>query len=493
MLAASTIHISSAARQWAVKELARRAGITQAVFQSWKIEVSLTCTTVYLQPGTSKRIEFRSSFSPSFSNEVLGPGSDIIHAQWMRPPGQPIQSLIPDFIVPYFESREQGAHPLFREKSSEDIECFADLPALTVLMLARAEEVTPSRVDVHGRFCAEDSIAFRNGFLDRPIVDEWGLALAEAIQQLVPQWRPKPRRLCAKISHDIDEAGRLPQLWPTTPSSRAFWQPRSLWMLLPFDVRYAIRSTLRKSGTVAGVGQLGKPFSLRQTSCLDLISRAVEPAVKRGLDTAVYWKASRLGPYDSGYDPRNAYVRNTIRSLQQLDVENGVHPGYATYRCAEELQREVDVVRSVLGEDHIGGRQHYLRWCPETWIDWERAGLAYDSTLGYPEQVGFRAGTCIPYRPWLLSLDREANLLEIPLIVMDVTLLESLRLEEDQLLVSVQRLVEKCAATGGVFTLLFHNTTLRNESLMPLYNKILDILDSSSRFDWKSSLRDGWD
>ena len=76
---------------------------------------------------------------------------------------------------------------------------------------------------------------------------------------------------------------------------------------------------------------------------------------------------------------------------------------------------------------------------------------------------------------------------------MDVTLLESLKLKEEQLLVSVQRLIEKCAAIGGVFTLLFHNTTLRNESLMPLYNKILDKLDSSSRYDWKSSLRAGWD
>jgi hypothetical protein len=487
------IHISRAARQWAVKELARRAGITRSLFQSWRVDVSPSYTTIYLEPGTPKRIDFRSSFSTSFSHEILSPTSEIVHAQWMRPPGPHIQRLIPDFIVPYFENRDAGVHPLFKDKSQGQVECFADLPALTVLMLARAEEVKPSRVDVHGRFCAMDSIAFRKGFLDRPIVDEWGLAFAEAVQRLVPQWQLKPRRLCAKISHDIDEIGFAPQLWPTTRCSRAAWHPRTLWMSLPFDARYAIRATLRKVGPAATVGQLGKPFSFGQTSCLKLISRAVEPAVKRGLDTAVYWKASRLGPYDSGYDPRKAQVRETIRSLQQLDVENGVHPGYFTYRCGDKLQREVALVRSVLGDNHIGGRQHYLRWCPETWVDWETTGLAYDSTLGYPEQVGFRAGTCIPYRPWLLSLDREAKLLEIPLIVMDVTLLESLKLEEDQLLATVQRLIEKCGVIGGVFTLLFHNTTLRNESLIPLYNRLLDMLESSSRFDWKSSLRSGWD
>jgi hypothetical protein len=487
------IHISSAARHWAVKELARRAGVTQTLFQSWTIEVSPGYTTVYLTPEMSKFITFKHSFGPCVSRELLSSNSVSLHAQWMHLPGQAIRNLMPDLIVPYYERRENGTVPLFREMSPGQIECFADLPALTVVTLARAEEVQARRVDVHGRFCAEDSIAFRGGFLDRPIVDEWGLAFAQAIEQLIPQWQPKTRRLRAKISHDIDEVGLPPQLWPTTHSQGAGWHPRTLWMALPFDFRYPIQTTLKKLDPGAGVGELGKTFSFRQTSCLELIRRVVQPAVKRGLDTAVYWKASRLGPYDSGYDPRSTKIRETVRFLQDLDVENGVHPGYATYRCAEELQREVNLVRGVVGEDCLGGRQHYLRWCPETWVDWEKTGLAYDSTLGYAEQVGFRAGTCVPYRPWLLSLDREADLLEIPLIVMDVTLLESMELEEDELLLTVQRLIGKCAAIGGVFTLLFHSTTLRNESLTPLYNKMLDMLDLSSRFDWKSSLRNEWE
>lgn len=486
------IYISTAARRWAVKELARRAGITQTLFQTWRTEVSPCHTTVYLQPGTSKRIEFKNSFSPFYSDELLSAGSGTIHASWMHPPRQSLRGLMPDLIIPYCQNGENGRLPLFRERSSERIECFADLPALTVLTLARAEEVNPSRVDVHGRFRVEDSVAFQNGFLDRPIVDEWGLAFAEAVQQLLPQWRPKPRRLRAKVSHDIDEVGSFPKLWPRTRSSPLQWHPRTLWMALPFNIRYAVQTTLGNFDPAVCVGELGRTFSLQQTNCLRLVSRVVEPAVRRGLDTAVYWKASRLGPYDSGYDPRSAKVRDTVRSLQERDVENGVHPGYATYQCSEELQREVDLVRGVLGESHIGGRQHYLRWCPETWVDWEKAGLAYDSTLGYPEHVGFRAGTCIPYHPWLLGLDREAELLEIPLIVMDVTLIEAMELEEDGLLATVQQLIQKCAAAGGVFTLLFHNTTLRNESLMPTYIKLLDMLDSSSCFDWKSSLQNEW-
>src|SRR6478735_8247692 len=124
MLAAFTFHISNAARQWAVKELARRAGVTQTFYQSWKIEVSAGCTSLYLQSGTSKRIDFRHSSRPSFSSEVLDRGTDVIHARWMRPPRERIQSLIPDFIVPYSESRERDMHPLFRRRTLGRLRAF---------------------------------------------------------------------------------------------------------------------------------------------------------------------------------------------------------------------------------------------------------------------------------------------------------------------------------------------------------------------------------
>jgi len=51
------------------------------------------------------------------------------------------------------------------------------------------------------------SVAARDGFIHRPVVDEWGLAFAQAIKVLVPGWRPKRRRLRGKDKHDIDEVG----------------------------------------------------------------------------------------------------------------------------------------------------------------------------------------------------------------------------------------------------------------------------------------------
>jgi hypothetical protein len=153
------------------------------------------------------------------------------------------------------------------------------------------------------------------------------------------------------------------------------------------------------------------------------------------------------------------------------------------------LRREVSALREVLGDRPLGGRQHYLRWCPETWIHWETSGLSYDSTLGFADRIGFRAGTCIPYRPWLFQLNRPADLLEIPLLAMDATLLVYMKLGEEESVRQVHDLIRRCRAVGGVFTLVWHNNHILDPKCLSLYMRILSLLDSASPYDWQTEVR----
>jgi len=486
------VTISKAARYWAFKELARRAGVSHDFFKSWTVEISPGATIIHLQPGTTKQIVFKNLSDDKNGDDLASSAFRTVRARWMSDPEEPIKSAIPDLIVPFCERAENERHPLFWQATADRIECFADLPASTLFTLCRVEETQARHLDVHSRFSASMSVACRDGFLDHPVVDEWGLAFAQAIEALVPGWRPKPRRLCAKISHDIDEVGLPAGLWQIQRNGNGSPLARTGWMILPFDLRHAIKLSLEHRNPLRGAKQLLRTVAPGQPSCLELVRTVVRAAQEKGLDSAVYWKASRLGPFDSGYDPRHDRIHKMIQWLGEHSIENGVHPGYGTFGCPQELRAELQILRSVLGREPLGGRQHYLRWCPETWIDWENCGLAYDSTVAYADQVGFRAGTCVPYHPWLLSLDREARLLEIPLLVMDACLLESMRLRGDELLNAVSRLIHRCRVVGGVFTFLCHNTTLRDASFVREYEQILDMLIRSDRFDWQSSLTNEW-
>jgi hypothetical protein len=179
-----------------------------------------------------------------------------------------------------------------------------------------------------------------------------------------------------------------------------------------------------------------------------------------------------------------------ISWLHERGVETGVHPSYETFLSPDRLLQEVQVLREALGEKPLGGRQHFLRWCPDTWLHWESCALAYDSTVGYADQIGFRAGTCIPYRPWLFSLNREANLIEIPLTVMDKTLTHYMGMTAQGSLEAILRCVARCRSVGGVFTLLWHSSTLIDPLYEDLYRRLLDTLVGHERFDWEDASED---
>jgi len=175
-----------------------------------------------------------------------------------------------------------------------------------------------------------------------------------------------------------------------------------------------------------------------------------------------------------------------VNWLRENGAESGVHPGYNTFRSPEKLRREVMILRDVLGDQPLGGRQHYLRWCPETWIDWENCGLAYDSSVGYAETVGFKAGTCVPYRPWLFALNRQADLIEIPLLVMDRTLIDYMGLSKELAVQQVIKLAARCREVGGVLTILWHNNTFLEPAYRDVFLDLLAKFEGADTYEWQS-------
>jgi hypothetical protein len=112
-------------------------------------------------------------------------------------------------------------------------------------------------------------------------------------------------------------------------------------------------------------------------------------------------------------------------------------------------------------QERWGGRQHFLRWAnPDTWRNWEAAGLSYDSTLAFSEAVGFRTGTSRPYRVFDLRARRPLRLVERPFQVMDVTLLSSMALSLEAARAAVMDIAAQCRRYGGCLGILWHNNTL---------------------------------
>ena len=79
-----------------------------------------------------------------------------------------------------------------------------DILGLIYWMLARVEEIDRTDLDEHGRFPAKSSHAFKYGYLDRPIVDEWIDILTQVIRRQWPGIKIKKHEFKMHVSCDVD-------------------------------------------------------------------------------------------------------------------------------------------------------------------------------------------------------------------------------------------------------------------------------------------------
>jgi hypothetical protein len=451
------IYFSRPSRIYALRELSRRAGVASQDLKQWRIEFDSDTLIVKPLPGRLADIRF-----PLFTREQRQRNC-VVRKAWLYDPPTALAGLVPEFIVPFRRPNSISKEPLFIQKGDLRFECTEDLLGSMLLTLSRYEEIDYDNRDEHGRFPAGASIASQHGFLDRPVVDEYGLALEQILRILIPGWYPLRMPLRLKLSHDLDEVG------------------------MPFRLRSTIGHLLRRKAPSYAFRDIVSHFTSIEPGYLNLIRRICDLSTENGLQSTLYWKASSPSSFDSGYDISHPKIARLIEWAMGRGIEMGVHPGYNTYLAQEELEREVQRCRNAIKQYFVGGRQHYLRWSPETWLHWERCELAYDSSVGFADGLGFRAGTCIPYLPWLWAEDRPANLLEIPLVAMDVTLMEYMKLAPAEAVRAVRELIRRCAAVGGVFTLLWHNNSLLAPYGRP-YAPILSSLRGVENYDWKTDL-----
>jgi len=319
---------------------------------------------------------------------------------------------------------------------------YADIIAATLFCLTRWEETVATERDEHGRFPAKESVAFKQNFLDRPIIDEYGLILREWLKALLGKWEPKQQKFEVRISHDIDSMQHFASLWG---GIRTFGGD----ILKRNDISLA-RWTISEL--------LSQIFSQQNTSNMQRVYLLSEISKQLGLRNAFYVMSSKPGPVDNDYDIDEPHIRRCISWLQEQGFEIGLHPSYYTYNDLERLSEEKQRMDRILGYSEYGGRQHFLRFSPDTWRYWDQLGFSYDSTVGYPEHEGFRCGTCHPFHPFDLNQNVQIDLLEIPLIVMDATLRRHRNLSTEEGEKVIHNMVERCQSVDGTFTMLWHNT-----------------------------------
>jgi hypothetical protein len=154
-------------------------------------------------------------------------------------------------------------------------------------------------------------------------------------------------------------------------------------------------------------------------------------------------------------------LKVAIEKILEYGCEVGLH-GIDAWCDDGKAGEELAEIRRLTGAAEVGVRMHWLYFNPESPRILDQAGACYDSTVGYNNTVGYRAGTTQAYRPFGCD-----QLLEMPLHAMDTAMFypHYLHLTQEQGIASLQSMIDFAAHNGGTLTVNWHDRSLAPERL----------------------------
>ncbi len=350
-----------------------------------------------------------------------------------------------------------------------DVYIGIDILGSAFFMLTRYEELVNKNRDNYGRFSAYDSIAYKENFLERPIINEYLEILWYAIQCVAPELKRKQREFKIIPTHDVD-------------------RPFEFLNLSLYQVLHSLAGDLLKRKSI-------KLFSDRLKSYIKFkqgnykadynytFDTIMDISEANGLtSTFFFMTAQNISALDGNYSIVHPYIKNLMQDIVKRRHKIGLHPSFESFKNAELVKNNKEqldyAIKNNLNKNfNFGARQHYLRWsCPETWQYYEDAGLKFDTTLSFADHIGFRCGICYEYPVFNLLTRRQLSLIEYPLIVMECSGLDEryMNLSINEMYDRCNSLKRYCQKYSGNFVILWHNSRFVNKEEIELYKKIIN-------------------
>ena len=354
--------------------------------------------------------------------------------------------------------------------AGETLIVYADIIASAFFMLSRYEEmVRPAVRDEHGRFPGKESIAGRMGFINRPIVDEYGKILRRWLRSTGFEI-PEPGKSIKKIylTHDLD-----------MPFFCRSWKS---------VIRELMRGTNALSLLRIRTGQPeADPFYT--FPWFDIQARKLQLTVgNKRCKSILFVRAGGSTPQDK---PHYKLKSHPIRKLLTASIKNnisiGLHSSYEAGINPGLIAQEHNNLENAIIQPVKYNRHHYLSSRdPRDMEELEKAGITDDFTMGYADVAGFRLGTTRPVRR-IDPYTGIVNSLKLHSItVMDCTLNEQkyMDMTRQEAEIYCLDLIDKVKEMNGELVLLWHNNLVTDNPqltrtvpwLRSLYSKLIEHL-----------------
>jgi hypothetical protein len=335
------------------------------------------------------------------------------------------------------------------KKEKMELFCGLDIVASTFFMLSRWEEVINRIRDRFSRFIGTESLAYKAGFLDRPVVNEYAIMLANMI---------------LKNGGKLDAPKRTFKILPTHDVDQIFFYPGKL----KFGYRFA-RGKYSFKDLYRYLTKYNPNWNFQ---------RLMEISEKRGLQSRFYFISSSFTIRDKPNNYNHPMVQKLFKEIVARGHEIGLHGSFNSYENINLLEEEKNKLETATGLSVKRGRQHYLRFSAlTTWKLWDDLRMIEDQTCAYHDVEGFRCGTGDSFPVFDLLSRKQLKLIETPLLIMEGTLKDYRSMEKNIAIEKGSKIIAKCRKYQSPCTLLYHNSSFYGlgwEGWDKVYEAILD-------------------
>ncbi|WP_372793900.1 polysaccharide deacetylase family protein [Lutibacter sp.] len=346
---------------------------------------------------------------------------------------------------------EQGINDIDIHISKwDDVSCFFpagesssipfDIFAAGFYLISRYEEYLPHVQDIHERFPAGESLAVKNGFIEKPVIDIWAYKFLELLKEKFPNYTYEDREFNLISTIDIDVAYAYKNKGII----------RTVGGLINDILQLRFLNFWHRLLTIFNFKQ--DPF--------DTFNELLNIKNEYNVNTLFFFLVGDYTTFDKNISSSNTKFKSVIKSVADY-AKVGLHPSYFTFKNMGKLKKEKLRLETIVNMPITFSRHHYLRLSiPETYQNLIDLDINEDYTMGYAKVPGFRASTCTPFYFYDLDFEIQTPLKIFPFAFMDVTLKDYLNLSPEQSLHKILELKEAVKQVNGTFITLFHNETL---------------------------------
>ena len=348
---------------------------------------------------------------------------------------------------------QTGIHP-------QDIECFElnfhkaffptegdfpfDIFAASFYLISRYEEYLPYTPDEFGRFDHTHSLAWKEGFLDIPLINIWIKEFKKALGKKYPALVFRYPSFKFIPTYDIDVAySYLHKGWK-----------RSLGGLLLALSKGEWAKARQRIGVLQG--RQRDPFDAYEwLDSLHLYCRV----------RAYYFflAAVRQTGVDRNISPDGKGLQDLVR-YHAAGYRVGIHPSWQSGDKVSALKEEMEWMECMTEQKVIRSRQHYIRFTlPATYRILIKHGIQQDFSMGYGSINGFRASVASSFYWYDLEKEEKTGLRLFPFCFMDANSFYEQHDTPAQAMQELMHYYHLIRKVNGLMVTIWHNTFLGSD------------------------------